>query len=565
MYNSVSEDKNLSLSDFYSELSSELYQKYGVECRQIGYGLFCSPCPKHQSERYDMLFFDILANTKGHYFTCMKEPDTYSDEPKAFDETEISLIEELKKKIKPRDIESTRSEVVERNYLINNIIISIEIGGQEGYKAFRYNTEKGIYVDLGSGVIKTELQAIYEQMFVQKPPVTYVPQMKAKVFKQSVRKEGYKVFQHSEGDYFYVPVKNKDIKINRLTGEIEYLDLDPINRPFLYRLQREIEPPKSLEMPKIMKDLLNLVPPSHHDNFLIMLLSPLLGKSQRIIFYNFSRTGSNGKTTFFNLLERLYGHELIDKLSSNQLSDRFSLSDLIGKTALLVEDYTAWGLAQSTLKTLASPGNDADEEDVGGTVKIEKKYENYTRIPLTVSVIMSSNTLTFDVRDLAFIDRLIIIPWIRKFDVTSDPPHYTKEDVDELLRWLIHVPLFQYLRKELKLKKIYDTNEIVEWAIQSRKGVDFTGKRQVKQDMLNSPDNGVDEFVEEYVYKPSAPKGVPTEIDEAFRIYLKFCEQNGILPLADKEFQKELDERQLLKEKDSKLYVNMRKGLLLFM
>ncbi len=548
------ESEDFDLDEYLDELGEKLVEEGKFkECRRAGIYLFCFPCPFHTNEKIDSFF---LQTEKG-IWRCTKDLSLKSEDPDLPKE-----VRKLAKKAKSRKIESARTEVVERHFLSNHIIISIKVGGHEGYKSYIYNPNKGIYVELSPGEIKTEIQSVYEELWSDKPNINHITEMKSKIYKHTIREEGLRVFDQYRGDYFYVPVKNKDIRINRVTGEIEYLDPDPINRPTLYRLPYDIKPPKSKDPPKIAKDLMKLIPESHHDNFWIMIMSPLLGRSQRVIFYNFSRTGGNGKTTLFNLIEKMYGLDMTDKLTSSQLKERFSLSDLTGKTALLIDDYSAWGLAQNTLKTLASPG---DEDGKGGTIKIEKKYENYIRILLMAIIIISSNTLAFDVSDLAFIDRLYIIPWIRKFDPNSEPPKYTDEDIEEFLAWLIHVQLPRYLRNELKLKRIYGTDTIIKWAIQSRKGMNFKTNQIDEEDKLNSPENGIEDFIAEYVYDPGKKDGVPTKIDEVFRMYVRYCESNNILPLADKEFEEEMNKRGLVIEKESK-YINLRKkGLELFM
>ncbi len=559
--------KDVDLETEYGVVAEQLLDQ-GFKCKIYGNaGVICEPCPLHPEQSHDGAFLDLML---APIWKCIKDnadvdtlPVPLADFPR--------LQSVLKKhvKVKPKDRDSFREDVVERSYLSNNIIISIEIGGQEGYEAFRYNEEKGVYVDLGPGVIITELEAVYKKIWSgERPPVSHVPQMKRAIYEKTVRPEGLKVFLHDEGDYFYLPTKGKDLRINRVTGEVQYEDLDPVYRPFLYRLQREVKPPKSQDPPKILKDLLNLVPPQHHDNMIAMLVSPLLGRGRRLIFYNFSRTGGNGKTTFFNLLERLYGQDLVLRLAGAQLKERFALDGIVGKTALLIEDYPTWGIAEDRLLTLASPGNEKveGEEEVGGTIRVEKKFRASVSIPLMFSVIVNSNMLAFNPLNTALMDRLVIIPWIRKFPPDAKPPEYSKEEVDELLSWLIHVALPRHLRGEIKVKRLYDTGKIAQWAWESRKGVEFADDgRPVKHDPIDKPANGINRFVEEFVCDPNAPMCVLTEVEEAFRYYLKYCEERGILPLADKEFEKELDERNLLKEKDGEIYVNLKKGLLLFM
>ncbi len=548
MYNIqyVTENKNLSLPDFYSTLSAELYQKYQIECRTVGYGLFCSPCPFHRDEKYDMLIFDIMTNTKGHYFTCTKEPDTYTDEYRVFDETEISLLEELKKKISKNDIQTTRAEVVERHYVSSHIIISIRQSGQEGYRAFRYVENEGIYQELSPGTIKAELQITYERLWAQKPPITLLSEMKNKVYALTVREGDENIFSNVKGTKLYLPGRVRDIEVNTLTGEVQILPKDPINRPFTKRLPYGFSEDPPDTMPPEMEIFRKYTTPRFYNNILIMLASGLAFRSDAQIFVLYSRDHGTGKSTFFNILENLFSKDLVTRAQPKQFYDQFAESKLLGKSLLILEEYRGGSLTiDETLKRLASRDS---------TISTNRKYKEYIDAPNTVTLLTATNRLKYNTDDKAFLRRLIITPFTHVWAESEYPSWLRDQSTKErIVLYLAKHVLPDYLTGKLR-PVTYSVHKIQEWLTDN-----------------DAPNDGIEEFLRYYFYKDCSEQNheaIQVSVDTAYQYYLIWTDRVDILPASDQEFRDKLEFLKVREDwiikKDGKEMMCMKKSNLEF-
>ncbi len=548
MYNTSGDsgDKKVSINDFYDKLKAELYEKYKVECRTIGYGLFCEPCPFHKDEKHDALFFDLMANTKGHYFTCMKEPDTYFDEPKAFDETEIQTILELKKQISKNDIQTTRAEVVERHYVSSQIIISIRQSGQEGYKAYRYNENEGIYQELSSGVIKAELQMIYERLWAQKPPVQLLTEMKNKVYGLTAIDGDENIFSNVKGTKLYLPGRVRDIEIDTVTGEVNILQKDPYHRMFTKRLPYDfaIDPPDVA--PPELEMFRKYTTPRFYINVLVMLASGLAFRSDAQIFVLYSRDHGTGKSTFFNILENLFSKDLVTRAQPKQFYDQFAESKLIGKSLLILEEYRGGSpTIDETLKRLASKDS---------TISTNRKYKEYIDAPNTVTILTATNRLKYNTDDKAFLRRLIVTPFTHVWKESEYPSWLRDQNVKErIVLYLAKHVLPDYLTEKLK-PTTFPVHKLEQWLTDN-----------------DAPNDGVEEFLRYYFYKDCSPENheaIQVSVESAYQYYLMWTDRMDIIPASDEEFRDKLEFLKVREDwtmqKDGKEMMCMKKSNLEF-
>ncbi len=539
-------DKSFSLSDFYQQLSPLFFKQYGTECRQIGYALFCEPCPEHPQEKNDAMILDILSPVKGMLFSCTKET-AYSDKYAVFNETEISVIQELKKVVRPKEIDTTRSEIVERSYVLNNIIISMRETSQEGFRVFRYSDE-GIYKEIGPGAVKAELQALYEKLWGVKPSLNIVTQMKNKVCLLTLREGGESIFSAIKGEYHYLVGKRKDIEVNRITGEVRFLDKDPENRPFTRRLPYDFSEEAPEGMPKELEFLRKYTSPKFFNNILVMLASGLSFQSDAQIFILFSRGHGTGKSTFSNILESLFGKDLVTRVQPKQFFDQFVESKLLGKSLMILEEYR--GGSQSideTLKRLASRDS---------TISANRKHKEYVDAENTVTIITSANELRYGTDDEAFLWRLRITPFVHIWKEQEYPRWLKDQSAKErIILYIAKNVLPAYLRGELKPSS-YPLARIKEWL-----------------ENADEPKDWIDRFLRENFYRNCAPQNkeaILVSMESAFQYYLLWADRNDILPASDSEFMERLNRIEdneglaLVTEKEGKQYICMKKANLEF-
>ncbi len=516
--NSETEQIKLTLPDFYQQYSPQFYQQYRTDCRQIGYALFCSPCPHHPTEKHDAMVFDILSRTRGMYFTCVKEM-AYTDEYVTFNNAELTAIEEMKKTVKPKDVETTRSEIVERQYLMNNIIISFHNGSGEGYRSYRYISNEGIYTELSPGTIKAELQLLYENLWGMKPSLNLLTEMKNKIQVQTVIEGDETIFSPRKGDIHYIVGRVKDIEVNRRTGEVRVLDKDPLGRPFLKRFPYDFSAETPEDMPKELEFMRRYTTPKFFDNILIMLASGLAFKSDAQIFVLISRDHGTGKSTFANILEKLFGRDLVAKVQPKHFYDQYVEAKLEGKSLMIMEEYRGGAeTIDESLKRLAS-------ED--STIPINRKHKEHIDIDNTVTIITSANGLSFHTDDQAFLRRLMITPFTHNWSRDEYPTWLNDQSTKErIIMWLIKNVLPRYLKQELK-PVTYPIETVTEW-LSERK----------------TPEDGIEDYLNDMYYphcNPHNSESILVTLDKVFQYYLFWADRHNMLPASDAEFKVRLD------------------------
>ncbi len=496
--------EEIDLESFLNEIAEKNIESGQFkECYRVGIFLFCKPCPFHQDNPYDLLYL----NTEKGIWRCSKDPRLETGDY----EISIESLKNALKKAKARDVESAKCEVVEHYYLSNNLIKSVNT--EKGYIVFRYEENLGYYIPQSNDTLKSELQYTYEKLWGQKPQLYLLTEMRNKICTLTEAGKDLSVFDHDHREYYYIPFKKSDILVNRKTGEIRIVQKDPVNRPFLTALPYNFDSLNVLEpMPKELEELLSLVPPGFRETLLMEIVSPLAFMGSRKIFINFSRVGSTGKTTLLRRLSELYPG-LVAWTEAENLDSRFEKSMLIGKSAILIDEFE--GTKSSTkrqLKNLASDNN----------LRIEFKNGPIINIPNKLSVIINSNTLRFDNFDMALLQRLIVIPFIRNFNENDKPEPWSEEVKEKILKWLITYALHIYYKKE---PKKYPLESLKLWVERAKEG--------------DSPIDGVEDFLYMYFmkeYRGLERNGKLVSLEEAYGYYLVWAERVEYIPLSYAEF-----------------------------
>lgn len=247
-------------------------------------------------------------------------------------------------------------------------------------------------------------------------------------------------------------------------------------------------------------------------------------------------SGSNGKSTFLDMVRNVLGRQNYVSLDMDELSERFSTTTMFGKLANIGDDISdefLQGKAISQFKKIVS-GND---------IKAENKGQDAYFFKPTVKLLFSANEIP-RMRNRGFSAikrRLVIIPFNATF--SKDDP-----DFDSGIVW--------------KLKKQDVAEYLVRLGIQGLHRVlenqEFSECQKVKDEVENfeKDNNPVLLFLEEV----PAEEILNHETKEVFARYDTFCFENGFQKMASQTFTKEIKKHLDCDRKDVR--VNGRKTII---
>lgn len=227
-------------------------------------------------------------------------------------------------------------------------------------------------------------------------------------------------------------------------------------------------------------------------------------------------TGSNGKSTFLDMVRNVLGRNNYVSLDIDELSEKFSTTTMFGKLANIGDDISdefLQGKAISQFKKIVS-GND---------IKAENKGQDVFFFKPSVKLLFSANEIP-RVRNKGFKAikrRLVIIPFNAEF--SKDDPDY-KWNIISLLteqnatEYLIQLGL-QGLDRVLMNNGFTDSEAIT-------KQIDEFEKDN------NPIIQFVDEFGEDAILNEST--------SEVFTMYDSFCYKNGFSKVSQKKFSMEI-------------------------
>ena len=232
-------------------------------------------------------------------------------------------------------------------------------------------------------------------------------------------------------------------------------------------------------------------------------------------------TGSNGKSTFLNMLKHMLGRDNVSSLDLKKLGDRFSTVLMFGKLANIGDDISdEFVVDTSIFKKIVT----------GETIEAEHKGQPVFEFEPFVKLFFSANTIPRmgKGRDWEAIKRrLIIIPFNAKF---------SREDPD-------FVP---FIGDELKRPEAIET--LIRLGVEGLRRVlenrEFTRSEKVERELMDYEESNnpllafVRECAEEEYFIENAPTG------EVYHRYAEFCLSNNLKPMSRIEFTKSLN-RQL--------------------
>ena len=240
-------------------------------------------------------------------------------------------------------------------------------------------------------------------------------------------------------------------------------------------------------------------------------------------------SGSNGKSTFLDMVKHVLGRQNYVALDLDELSERFSTTTMFGKLANIGDDISddfLQGKAIANFKKVVS-GND---------IKAENKGQDAYFFKPTVKLLFSANEIP-RMRNKGFqavLRRMVIIPFNAVFSVT-DP------DFDARITW--------------KLKK----PEVAEYLIQ----IGVTGLKRVlaTQEFTHSKlvEHQLDEFERDnnpillFLDEVEESEIINQETKSVYTRYDTFCYENGFTKVAMQTFSKDMKRYMDLKIEDRKI------------
>lgn len=223
--------------------------------------------------------------------------------------------------------------------------------------------------------------------------------------------------------------------------------------------------------------------------------------------------GSNGKSTFLNIIKAFIGEENISSIALEELQHRFKTAELYGKLANIGDDISGNYIEDNAvLKKLVT----------GETVNVERKgkdpfdFDNYSKLIFSANNMPRIN----DTSD-GLMRRIIIVPFNAKFSVKDkdfDPFIMDKLLSQEAMEYLLNLAI-DGLQRVLTNRK-FTTVESVEKELQ-------------EYERVNNP---VVAFVEDFKIENEPTK-------EIYLKYSAWCQENKLKALSNVQFGKELSNK----------------------
>lgn len=229
-------------------------------------------------------------------------------------------------------------------------------------------------------------------------------------------------------------------------------------------------------------------------------------------------TGSNGKSTFLNMLRHMLGKRNISSLDLKKLSDRFSTVMLFGKMANIGDDISDEFIVDSSIFKKIVTGETIDAEQKG---QPKFEFEPYVKLFFSANNIPRMGKG----RDSAAISRrLVIIPFEAKFspeDADYVPFIGDKLKTQEAMEYLIQLGI-------KGLKRVLETRQ-------------FTTSEKVQKELdeYEESNNPVLGFIKECESEDFQIENNPTS--NVYKRYNEYCLANNLNPMSNIEFSKQIN------------------------
>lgn len=235
------------------------------------------------------------------------------------------------------------------------------------------------------------------------------------------------------------------------------------------------------------------------------LLSPI---NEGKFFFVMGTTPNSGKSTLGHLLRKLVGEDYVSSLSTQRLSERFSLGNAHGKILNISMDLPN-GKVPSTSTAIIK------QITGGDTITSERKYDKQRELHSDMRFLFASNflvTVPQSDNDDAFWDRMIIVPFpisVKREYMDKDLLEKLLTEKDEIIAmclWALH----KVLRRNYVFSACHKADDMKrEWRYREP---DYTGSIQP--------------FMEDCI-EVTGQKGDGIFFSELYSRYSEYCEENG--------------------------------------
>ena len=245
---------------------------------------------------------------------------------------------------------------------------------------------------------------------------------------------------------------------------------------------------------------------ANHDKDVVTLLWQVIaeclnGNYTRKRFFMIVGNGNNGKGTFQELLKNLIGENNVSALSMEQIGEKFSPAQLIGKTLNIGDDVESSTLPN--VKNLLSI-------TTGDAIMVEGKMKDGYSVALTTGMLFSANKVPKATNKTnGLYRRMCIIPFLANFNGKVEDVTIRDEKIkrDDVLEYVLH--------KALAL----DFEKFIEPAI----------TLQYKLEYMKDNDTIFEFYSDEWATSPmSELDRIPTTY--VYNQYEKFCIDGGNKP-----------------------------------
>ena len=228
-------------------------------------------------------------------------------------------------------------------------------------------------------------------------------------------------------------------------------------------------------------------------------------------------SGSNGKSTFLNMVKTLLGKRNLSALDLKKLADRFSTVMLFGKLANIGDDIS---------DEFVTDAAEFKKVVTGETIDAEHKGQPKFDFDPYVKLIFSANSIPRigKGRDTsAILRRLVIVPFNAKFDDSN--PNFKPFIGDTLkgqesMEYLIQLGI-QGLKRVLTNRKFTTSQKV-----------------QDELDEYEETNNPILGFFKECQNEEVAIENEPT--NKVYKKYQEYCIANTLTPLSNGEFSKQV-------------------------
>lgn len=223
-------------------------------------------------------------------------------------------------------------------------------------------------------------------------------------------------------------------------------------------------------------------------------------------------SGSNGKSTFLDMIKKLLGKQNISTLELKDLESRFKPAELQNKLANIGDDISAkYFEASSIFKKLVT----------GETFTVERKFGDPFELESYATMIFCANELpAVNDRTDGFSRRLTIIPFNAKFkntDIDFDPDIEDKLQSDDGINYLLKLGVEGLIR------------------IINNKQFTCSSKADVEKSQFIIDNNPVLAWIDEC--DPEIDGKTTTLV---YSYYKDWCEGNGVKPMKQSNLSREL-------------------------